>query len=437
MLQNLLKQKNTYFQNLSPAGQQRFVDRVFKFMEDKNFIGREGLVVTDEIRALISASAVQLTFGLKDYTISHLHTINVFPRAFYSKLFETSFKGLTTQGGVVSLSWDDFKQGYANDHDRINLGLHELAHALNVDQDEEGIFDDHFADSFANWRAIAENNFQKLQNGEITFLRKYGGRSMHEFFAVCIEHFFELPDEFKKTLPELYWNLAFMLNQDPDNAVADYCIAYDSEEVKAFITEKKQYNSSAGASETGLAHSYETAIGDKAELSPVQKFIKKKGVYVAMAATFFGLFAGIPLLILFYSNTIVSLGSIMVMFFLCGALGMVQWKFVKDLLDLEYHQFSMYAFSGFGMCMVNFIFFINHTVHINSYSKTYEVIAMINRSDGLEIVLGGDGHDATLERNIAKFILENNDRIPDAKKITVVVETGLFGFEMINDCKVN
>jgi Mlc titration factor MtfA (ptsG expression regulator) len=437
MLQNLLKQKNTYFKNLSPSGQQRFVDRVFKFMENKNFIGREGLIMTDEIRALISASAVQLTFGLKDYTISHLHTINVFPRAFYSKLFETSFKGLTTQGGIVSLSWDDFKQGYADDHDRMNLGLHELAHALNVDLDEEGIFDDHFENSFANWKAIAENNFQKLQKGEITFLRKYGGRSMHEFFAVCIEHFFELPDEFKKTLPDLYWNLAFMLNQDPENAKQDYAVAYDSEEVKAYISGKQYADQEKKTPVKGLAPVYETAIGDVAELSPVQHFIKKRGIYIAMAATFFGLFAGIPLLILFYSNTLVSLASIMVMFFLCGALGLIQWKFVKNLLDLEYHQFSMYAFSGFGMCLINFIFFINHMVHITSYSKTYEVIAFANRSDGLEIVLGGEGHDATLERNVAKFILENNSRIPEVKEVTVVVDTGLFGFQMINDCKIN
>lgn len=437
MLQNLLKQKNTYFKNLSPSGQQRFVDRVFKFMESKNFIGREGLIVTDDVRALISASAVQLTFGLKDYSISHLHTINVFPREFYSKMFEISFKGLTTQGGVLSISWDDFREGYANDNDKINLGLHELAHALNVDLDENGILDDHFADSFANWRAVAENNLQKLQKGEITFLRKYGSRSIHEFFAVCIEHFFELPHEFKKTLPELYWNLALMLNQDPDNVTEDYSVAYDSDEVKGFITGNHSVNTSSGTTGNLPARTNDTTIGGAAEISPVHHFIKTKGIYVAMTATFLGLFAGIPLLILFYSNTLISLGSIMIMFFICGAIGLVQWKFVKDLLDLEYHQFSMYAFSGFGMLLVNFIFFLNHMIHINTYSKTYDVLGFTNNSDGFTIILGGDGHEPTLERNVTKFIIDNNDEIPKAKKITVVVDTGLFGFEMINDCRIN
>jgi hypothetical protein len=134
---------------------------------------------------------------------------------------------------------------------------------------------------------------------------------------------------------------------------------------------------------------------------------------------------------------LISLGTIMIMFFLCGALGLIQWKFVKNLLDLEYHQFSMYSFSGFGMCLVNFIFFINHMVHVTSYSKTYEVIDFVNGSDGLEIILGGDGHEPTLERNVAKFIFDTHDRIPVAKKVTVKVDRGLFGFEMINDCKIN
>lgn len=436
MLHNLLKQKNPYFQNLSSGGRERFVDRVFKFMEDKNFIGREGLVVTDEIRILISASAVQLTFGLKDYTISHLHTINVFPRAFYSKFFETSFKGLTTQGGILSLSWDDFKEGYCDDHDKINLGLHELAHALNIDLDEDGIFDDHFADCFASWKTIAANDFEKLQKGEIAFLRKYGGRSMHEFFAVCIEHFFELPSEFKKTLPQLYWNLAFMLNQDPSNISMDYTIAYDSEEVKTYVSARTPFNNSTEIPGHSVIKS-NGMVENQMQLSPVKHFIKTKGIYVAMASTFLGLFAGIPLLILFYSTTIVSLGSIMFMFFLCGALGLIQWKFVKNLLDLEYHQFSMYAFSGFGMCLINFIFFLNQMIHINSYSKTYEVISFSKVSDGFEIRLAGEEDDPAFERNVASFIFENNKRASQPKKVTVVVATGLFGFEMINDCKIN
>lgn len=434
MLDNLLKQKNAYFKNLSVDGQQRFVDRLYNFMQDKNFIGREGLVVTDDIRVLISASAIQLTFGLKDYTISHLHTINVFPRAFYSKFFETSFKGLTTQTGVLSLSWNDFKEGYLDDTDKVNLGLHELAHALNIDLDEDGSYDQHFALCFERWKGIAIEDFQNLRDGNNTFLRKYGGSNMHEFFAVCIEHFFERPDEFKKSLPRLYWNLALMLNQDPENSTEDYHFNFDSEEVKDFIPEM-----SGEIKEELVLRKEPNELNDPRSSSKTffNDLVRRKGIYIAMTTTFVGLFGGIPLLIMFWSNTVVSLGGIFLLLFTCGGLGLIQWKYVKDHLELEYHQFSMYAFSGFGMCLINFIFIINHLISISTYTKTFDVIASGHGHDGLEVVLSGEGHEPTFERTVSNFISNHYDKIDDAKKITVVVDTGLFGFDIITDCQLN
>jgi hypothetical protein len=228
-----------------------------------------------------------------------------------------------------------------------------------------------------------------------------------------------------------------MLNQDPENVNSDYTVAYDSEEVKKHITGNRNYKKSDKPSNTALTKTTETAVESLRPLNRTQRFIKTKGIYVAMAATFLGLFAGIPLLIIFYSNTMVSLGNIFFMFFICGALGLIQWRFVKDLLDLEYHQFSMYAFSGFGMCLINFIFFLNHTVSFTSYSKTYEVISFYPIQDGYEIVLAGEGHEPALERNVASFIFSQYKEVSKPKKVTVVVATGLFGFEMVNDCKIN
>ena len=397
-------------------------------MEDKYFVGREGLVLTDEIRLLISAAAVQLTFGLRDYRITHLHTINVFPRIFYSKLFETHFKGLSTQGGVLSLSWHDFKEGYADEHDRLNLGLHELAHALNIDLDEDGNFDQHFANAFERWKERAMEEFQRLKDGQINFLRSYGSRNMHEFFAVCIEHFFESPEEFKRRLPRLYWDLAAMLNQDPANITEDYLYRKYPEE---FIPGNGQ--------STRIPTIIEPQIESEAPYMPSPKlksFIKAKGIYIAMATTFIGLFLGIPMLTYFWSTTVISAGTIILLLFLCGALGLFQWRFVKHHLDMEYHQFSMYAFTGFGMCLLNLIFLLNHMFHISTSVKTYEVVSFRNGTYGLEIMLQGEGNSSSLERGVEDYIEEHYERIPVARRITVTTDRGLFGMEMIEDCRI-
>lgn len=427
---NLLKQKNPYFKNLSPDAQEIFISRVFKFMETKAFIGREGLVITDEIRVLVSAAAVQLTFGLKDYTITHLHTINVFPRIFFSKFLNTNLKGLNTQSGVLSLSWNDFKEGYAVENDRINLGLHELAHALNIDLDEEGNYDEHFSVYFEQWSTVAQDDYINLKEKKKTFLRSYGGTNMHEFFAVCVEHFFEAPAEFKKELPLLYNFLMLMLNQDPLNAKGDYQVKVYAEKATELAEIPQEVR------ETELNRIVLNNSKMEEQYSLIKSTIRQNGIYIAMTATFIGLFAGIPLLIWFWSTTVISIGTVFLMLFFCGALGMIQWKFMKAHLDMEYHQFAMYSFSGFGMCLINFILCLNYFIPVSSSVQTYEIISFGNGKQGPEITLSGEGHREPFERNVATFLSEHNERFSGAKKVTVSTKTGLFGFDRVENCEL-
>ena len=427
---NLLKQKNSYFRNLSPDAQEVFVDRLFKFMEDKNFIGREGLVITDEIKVLISAAAIQLTFGLKDYMISHLYAINVFPRVFFSKYLNTNLKGLNTQSGVLSLSWNDFKEGFAVEDDKINLGLHELAHALYIDLDEEGNYDEHFSAYFEKWEDVAMKDYLELKEKKITFLREYGGTNMHEFFAVCVEHFFEAPKEFKKKLPHLYNYLMLMLNQDPDNVKGDYMVRVYAEKAVTLI----ESGSESGQAKLNQQILLNSNIEERYSL--FQTTVQRNGIYIAMASTFFGLFAGIPLLIWFWSTTVISIGGIFIMLFICGALGLIQWKYVRDHLDMEYHQFAMYSFSGFGMCLINFLFCLNTFIPVKESTTTYEIIGFQGGSHGLEIILAGENNSAPLERNVVNYLIENFEKFEDAQKVTVTKSTGLLGLDRVDDCQL-
>jgi len=426
---NLLKQKNSYFRNLSPDAQEVFVDRLFKFMADKKFIGREGLVITDEIKVLISAAAIQLTFGLKDYMISHLYAINVFPRIFFSKYLNANLKGLNTQSGVLSLSWNDFKEGFAVEDDKINLGLHELAHALYIDLDEEGNYDEHFSAYFEKWEDVAMKDYLELKEKKTTFLRGYGGTNMHEFFAVCVEHFFEAPKEFKNQLPHLYNYLMLMLNQDPDNVKEDYSVRVYAE--KAIVILEEQASGQEKLNQQIILNSN---IEERYTL--FQTTIQRNGIYIAMASTFFGLFAGIPLLIWFWSTTVISIGAIFIMLFICGALGLIQWKYVRDYLDMEYHQFAMYSFSGFGMCLINFLFCLNTFIPVKQSVISYEIVGFQSGSYGLEIVLSGEKNSLPLERNVMNYVYENFKKFEDAKKVIVTRNTGLLGLDRVEKCEL-
>src|SRR5690606_15929784 len=73
-----------FYNNLTNKQQSYFDHRVACFIKDKNFIGRDGLVITDEIMVLISATAIMLTFGFRDFYIALISKIVVYPNKFYS-----------------------------------------------------------------------------------------------------------------------------------------------------------------------------------------------------------------------------------------------------------------------------------------------------------------------------------------------------------------
>jgi Mlc titration factor MtfA (ptsG expression regulator) len=85
--------------------------------------------------------------------------------------------------------------------DGRNLGLHEMAHALRLENairnEEYGFLDD---DILMTWTDLC---YRKLKNeyGESDFFRAYATANSQEFFAVAVENFFERPTEFRDWHP--------------------------------------------------------------------------------------------------------------------------------------------------------------------------------------------------------------------------------------------
>jgi MtfA peptidase len=218
----ILNDTHPFYRHLSKKGADKFVVRVARFISAKRFIGMEGLEVTFEMKVRIAATAVQLTFGLDRTGFSHYKVIKIFPSSFYSRIHDRYLKGGASTGGSLMFSWHDFQEGYADPADRYNLGLHEMAHALRIELKYGTDFDSRFADYSDHWVKMALPEFEKMNKGNTSFLRDYGGTNVEEFFAVCIEHFFEVPHEFKQHLPDIFNHLCFLLNLDPTRINDDY-----------------------------------------------------------------------------------------------------------------------------------------------------------------------------------------------------------------------
>ncbi|MBL7859502.1 MAG: zinc-dependent peptidase [Cyclobacteriaceae bacterium] len=208
-----------YYQKLSPGHKLTFERKVCEFIYRKRFIPRNTIHVTTEAKVLIAASAVQITFGLPHVYLQHFSKILVYPDAYYSSITERFHKGeVNPRFGIIVLSWQSFVEGYIHPTDAVNLGLHEMAHALRIENiirnDEYNFFDDALLEQFDSWAYKVCSTIDTWREG---FLRPYACTNVHEFFSVSVENFFERPALLKTELPEVYSILVKLLNQDPLN----------------------------------------------------------------------------------------------------------------------------------------------------------------------------------------------------------------------------
>jgi Mlc titration factor MtfA (ptsG expression regulator) len=211
-----LRKYQSYYQKLNPSDKTIFEKRVQKFINQKQFIARGMDRVTDEMKALIAGAAIQLTFGHPSIYFEHFKRILIYPDDYYSEISKKYHKGEVNMGGIIVLSWKNFVEGYINYEDGRNLGLHEMAHALRlenaVNNGEYGFLDDVIMKS---WTNMCYQEIEKMNNGGSEFFRDYAAANSQEFFAVAVENFFERSEEFRNWHPEMYDTLAKMLNQDP------------------------------------------------------------------------------------------------------------------------------------------------------------------------------------------------------------------------------
>lgn len=206
-----------YYRNLSDQHKKLFIKRVLGFIRSTRIIGKDGFQVTYEVKLLIAASAVQLTFGLQRFILPKFRTFIIYEDIYYNRVTDQYHKGEVNPQGVTVISWRHFIEGYAHPTDKVNVGLHEMAHAFLLNTMYTDLHDPKLDEFLVKVIHLSKAEIHKIKTSGTHFFRDYAKENIHEFFAVAVEHFFEAPDEFKKEMPELYKYLARLLNQDPAN----------------------------------------------------------------------------------------------------------------------------------------------------------------------------------------------------------------------------
>ena len=216
IIHEVLEADFLYYKSLDPPLKQRFIQRVSIFTREKKFVTRQGLQMNHKVRIIISACAIQVTFGLDSFLLENFEYVVVYPDIYESPMTKKMHKGETNLNGFICLSWKHIIEGIENPNDNYNLGIHEWTHALRFN----GINfqeTDYFFDGYINkWVAAAMTEYNNLRTGaKKSIFRRYGATNIHEFLSVCTEHFFESPDEFKREAPEFFEQMCILLNQEP------------------------------------------------------------------------------------------------------------------------------------------------------------------------------------------------------------------------------
>src|SRR5215831_17099282 len=195
-----------YYRKLNPSYKEQFMaSKQFEFSDMKK---------EEYMTLLISAAAVQLTFGLKHYLLDYFDTIYVLPNVYHFGLSAKPFEGHINSDGIY-LSWNKFLEEFIDPADGQNVGLHEMAHALTyVNFTAEDGQDHDFKRRFRDFAEVGRPVFEKMQAGETAFLGDYASTNYEEFWAVSVENFFERPSLFRAEMPEVYAAMCKLLNQD-------------------------------------------------------------------------------------------------------------------------------------------------------------------------------------------------------------------------------
>ena len=200
------------------------------FLDRKNFIGKAGVEITDQIRIVVAGNACLLLLQGNGRRFTGFSSILIYPETYVAH--GVQHDGLITSQqpslrageswmrGPIVLSWADTLAGSSNAEDGHNVVIHEFAHKLDEQSGHmNGLPVLRAHSHYEQWSQVLNEEFDALakraKKRKNKVLDAYGTVSPAEFFAVATESFFEKSAQMKKRLPDLYEQLQTFYKLDP------------------------------------------------------------------------------------------------------------------------------------------------------------------------------------------------------------------------------
>jgi Mlc titration factor MtfA (ptsG expression regulator) len=233
----LLDRNVGHYPLLSPIQQARLRDVVRILIAEKQWLGRGGLFVSEEMKVTIAAQAALMLLGADHGYFSRVREVVVFPSDFRTPvaddnweddwLSETPLAGQAVNRGPVVLAWDQALSEGSDPDAGYNVVIHEFAHQLDyLDSLSCGVpsLDDPSLET--RWRYVIatafEDHCRAVQKGDPNaFFTVHAADNEAEFFADITETFYCRPKDLQEFNSEIYQLLAAYFAIDPIRWFAD------------------------------------------------------------------------------------------------------------------------------------------------------------------------------------------------------------------------
>jgi Mlc titration factor MtfA (ptsG expression regulator) len=202
---------------------QKLHKRILVFLAEKQFIGCQGLTITEEIKITVAGNACLLLLSDRSNYYPYLDSILVYPYIFkvkrqqpFQELYLEQEYILSGESwgkqGLIVLAWQQIQNELKNYYSGQNVILHEFAHQLDrEDGSMNGVPQLKNNQEYRSWAEVFQKAYQKLSDniktGKHSVINAYGATNPAEFFAVATETYFTKPEVLKRQYPHLYQQL--------------------------------------------------------------------------------------------------------------------------------------------------------------------------------------------------------------------------------------